>query len=135
MFVLLRHTAGLISTFYKIHVNLLLVNILTFQIKMNFKIFIFNNCGRWQIVLFLMNRRCGFYLEGAWLWRLRDPRMRTNYWRYSEENYERVLTILQDDTSPLPFIFENQFQRIYFLFLLDGRDVIRFNLILIESRN
>ena len=40
MFVLLRHTEGLISTFYKIHVNLLLVNIRIFQIKMNYKIFI-----------------------------------------------------------------------------------------------
>ena len=83
------------------------------------------------------------YLTGDvdFTWRVSDceglsgARMRTNYQTYSEENSERVLTILQEDTPPIPLIFENQFQRIYFLFLLDRRDVKRFNLILIESRN
>lgn len=46
MFVLLRQTEGLISTLYKILVNLLLVNISICQIKINFKISIVHNCGR-----------------------------------------------------------------------------------------
>ena len=46
MFVLLRQTEGLISTFYKILVNLLLVNLSIFQIKLKLNIFIVHNCGR-----------------------------------------------------------------------------------------
>ena len=46
MFVLLRQTEGLMSTLYKIIVNLLLVKISIFQIKIKFKIFIVHNCGR-----------------------------------------------------------------------------------------
>ena len=63
-------SSGSKGRLFIIFVILLLVNLRICQVKMILKIFIVNSCGRWLIVLFLMNRIREFYLEGGWLWRI-----------------------------------------------------------------